>query len=256
MAGLAVSDDFMLSTATVMIGARSALFDLNPTTHGIGLVKNFTISSNPTFTELSQGVKNTIVASVMTANPTTAQMEVYEYTAKNLAYGLALDGTTVTAKTTVSTVSGAVTSGATSLIVTVSAAAGFAVGDWVLINVNNDDDFIVRKISAINTGTKTLTFTQALPAIADLTPIKVVNALDIGTKQDQNYLSAKVAGKLADGTEMVILMPKIRITKGFSLGFSSDNFANLPFEFTLYDMASSDSFYSEMGGAQAKLIRQ
>ena len=41
MAGEAKTDSFMLGAATVMIGAMADLYDLNPTDHSIGLVKNF-----------------------------------------------------------------------------------------------------------------------------------------------------------------------------------------------------------------------
>ena len=56
MAGFAVTNEFLLSTATVMIGATSALKSLEPGAHSIGLVKNFKLASDPKLIELTQGV--------------------------------------------------------------------------------------------------------------------------------------------------------------------------------------------------------
>ena len=74
MAGLAKTDAFMLGDATVMIGAMADLLTLNTVEHSIGLVKEFMVKSEPGYTELTQGVKNTVVASVMTSNKVSATM--------------------------------------------------------------------------------------------------------------------------------------------------------------------------------------
>ena len=43
---------------------------------------------------------------------------------------------------------------------------------------------------------------------------------------------------------LALLIPKIRITAGFTLAFRTDNFGNLPFTMTLYDLVNSDDFYT------------
>lgn len=91
-AGSAKSEAFNLGTATVMIGPKEEVLDLTPEKHSIGLVKNFTFSSSDQYTDLTQGVRNTVVYSVKTGSEVTASMEVYEYTSKNLAYSLGLEG--------------------------------------------------------------------------------------------------------------------------------------------------------------------
>lgn len=251
MAGEAKTNSFMLGSATVMIGPQADLFTLAPSTHSIGLVKNFTSSSEPQYTDLTQGVKNTIVASVMTSNRVRAQMEVYEYTAKNIAYALGLNGSSLTPIAASTTTSAAVTANATT--VTVSTAAGLAANDWVMIQEGTDDKVFYRRIVSI--ATNTLTLNAAIPvALASGCTVQKVNVIDVGSTADQPYLSAQVIGNLADGTEIGLYIPKLRITAGFSLGFTTDNFGNLPLEFTMYDLTSDDPNYALFAGKQAMLF--
>jgi hypothetical protein len=67
-------------------------------------------------------------------------------------------------------------------------------------------------------------------------------------------LPAKIVGQLADGTEVGLLLPKVRITAGFTLGFTTDNFGNLPMEFTCYDLTSDDPNYAMFSGKQGMLF--
>jgi hypothetical protein len=254
MAGEAKSNSFMLGSATVMLGAQADLFTLNPANHAVGLVKNFTISNEPQYSELTQGVKNQIVYSVMTSNRVTAQMEVYEYTSKNIAYALGLNGSALTSISASTTIGTAYTSG-TSLLVT--SATGLLVGDWIMIQSGSDDLVFYRRITAISTNT--LTLNAAIPIAIPITPtnntfVQKVNPIDVGSQTDQPFLSAKIVGSLADGTEIGILIPKIRITAGFTLGFTTDNFGNLPLEFTCYDLTASDPNYADFTNKQAILF--
>lgn len=256
MPGLAKTNDFMLGTATVMIGPAAELHDLNPAEHSVGLVKNFTITSEPSYTELSQGVKNTIVHSIMTANPVRATMEVYEYTARNLAYSLGLESAEAMAPLTVATtVNGAVNGGSpTAMTFDVTSAAGLTEGAYIMIELDQEDNFIIRKI--VDIATLVITVDQPLPDIPDDAPVKLVNNIGIGSKDDQPFYAAKIAGKLANGDKVVILIPKLRIVKGFNMAFTTDNYGNLPMEFTLYDLVNTDTFYAEFGGDQARIFRQ
>ena len=103
MAGEARSDSFLLGTATVMIGAQADLMNLN-VANSVGLVKNIMLQTTPGFTELTQGVKNTLVYSVMTSNKSMVQGEMFEYTSRNMAYALSIDGTSLSPSTVASTV--------------------------------------------------------------------------------------------------------------------------------------------------------
>lgn len=254
MAGLALTDNFMLSTATVMIGDQADLYDLNPTEHSIGLVKNFTISSEPAYTELTQGVKNDIVHSVMTSNPVRATMETYEFTAKNLAYSLGLDAGNVAPVSTATTVASNVAASPATAILPVVSATGLAQGDSILIEVDSDENFVIRDIVSISTNN--ITTNAPLPAIASGAKVYKVNKIEIGSKTEQPFLGAKIAGKAANGDAMVLLLPKVRITKGFNLAFISDNYGNLPFEFTLYDLVSTDPNYAKFKGVKGHIYRK
>jgi hypothetical protein len=249
MAGSALTNRFMLGTATVMIGAPSKLYDLKPSSDSVGLVKNFSMASAPSYTELTQGVKNNLVFSVLTKNDVTCSMEVFEYTSKNLTFGLGLDGSSVTAPSVSTTTTGAVVGDGTIVVIPVTSATGLAAGDNIMLENNTDDDVHVRKILSI--AGLNVTVTRAIGTgvtIASGATVRKINRVDVGSLADQPFLAAKVVGKLADGTNCVLLLPKIRITKGFTLAFSSDNFGNLPFEFSIYDLVTTDPFYTDFAG--------
>ena len=261
MAGEAKSDNFMLGVATVMIGPSAELFDLTPEKHSIGLVKNFQMQSDPQYTDLTQGVRNTRVFSVMTNNTVTASMEVYEYTARNIAYGLGLDGSgkqkvDATAKLD------AEVDGSTTPVNSITIDAmpqdsegndAIAEGTYIMISANNDDFTLVRKVTAVAAMDLTLDkeIKVTLPAGAT---VYVVNAVKVGGKENQPFFGAKVVGKLANGKLMSLLLPKVRITNGFNLQFSSQDYGNLPFEFDIYDLVPTDNHYVDFDGAQAKVL--
>lgn len=254
MPGNAITDNFMLSTATVMIGEQADLFDLNPAEHSIGLVKNFTITAEPAYTELTQGVQNTIVASVLTGNPVRATMEAYEFTSKNLAYALGLEGAGDLDPLSVATETDGGSSPSDTTLILV-AVTDLAANDFVMIKRDNEDNFDIRKITNVNVGTKTITLDKPLTdAVPDGTPVIKVNMVSGGSKKDQPYYAAKIAGKLSNGQPIVLLLPKVRIVKGFNLAFTTDNFGNLPLEFTSYDQVSTDPFYTDFAGDQFRIF--
>lgn len=251
MAGEAKTNKFMLGTATVMLGPVADLHKLNPTEHSVGLVKNFRIQGTPGYTDLTQGVKNSKVFSVMTSNGITASMEVYEYTAKNLTYALGQEGYSLTGVAAQTTVTTAATETGNSL--TVQAIVGFANGDYISIDLGNDN-VIVRKLNAAP-ATTTLTFSQPLGVAVPVgAVVRKVASIDIGSKNDQPFLAAKVVGVLADGTKVTLLCPKIRVTNGFSVGFTTDNFDNMPYEFGFYDLVPTDPLYTDFVGVQARMF--
>lgn len=255
MAGEAKTNAFLLSTATVMIGPTADLFKLHPASHSIGLVKNFQMIAEPSYTELTQGVKNNIVFSTLTSNPVRCSMEAYEFTAKNLAYGLGLDGSSLDLVAAPLLTNASIAAAATTALL---ADAGdtsedFTAGTWVMIQEAGSDRVHVAKLSGNAThatGVTTLTFT-GFPTPADVTfaagsKVFRVNRIDVGSKAEQPFLGAKIIGILPEGNKPIaILIPKIRITKGFALAFQSDQYGNLPFEFTPYELVSTDTFYSE-----------
>lgn len=257
MPGLAKTNAFMLGTATVMLGAMSDLYDLNPSDNSIGLVKNFTLSSEPSFTELTQGVQNTVVDSTITGNPVRAQMEAYEYTAKNFAYALGLEGApamTNAGNTAQTTTSGAVTATSpAAVIVPVVSATDITPGKFLMIQIDNEDHFIIRKV--VSVASLNVTVDKGLPAIPSGAKVRVVADLGIGSKNDQPYYAAQVNGKLSNGDPITILLPKVRIVRGFNLAFTTSDYGNMPLELAVYDQVSTDPFYTDFPNQSAKLLR-
>ena len=261
MAGEAKTNAFLLSSATVMIGAMDKVFELDPATHSLGLVKNFQVSAEPAYTELTQGVRNQIVYSVLTGNPVRAQMEVYEFGAKNLSYGLGLDGSSLTAKTPL-TLKTAITNGGTAVVANAASDPGYSTGDLVMIQYN--DKVHVGKLASAGTFstdqvTLTLTAGTAMPTGMTFPVgclVSKANVVSVGKQTAQPFFSDKVVGILPqDNTPICILFPKLRITRGFTLNFSTDNFGNLPFEFTPYEMVAADALYSDFSAdVYAKLL--
>lgn len=253
MPGLAITDNFMLGTAELMIGAQADLLNFTPSTHGLGLVKNVAVTNDPTYTELTQGVTNDIVASVKTNNTIGVTAEIYEYTTQNVAHGLGLAGT-YAANTVTSLVDTTVSSGVT-FDVSTGDGTNFTDGDYVFLKTGTaDEDLIIRQIVsiAVDTITVNAAFTTSVPAGS---VVSVVSALEIGTKAAQPYLALAVQGELVNTGKMAIFQfGKVRITKGFNFNFVSDNFSNLPFEFTIYDLVASDPNKAYFGTARGKYL--
>lgn len=248
MSGEARTDAFMLGTATVMIGPCDQLMNLN-TEHSIGLVKNFAAKSTPSFTDLEQGVKSTLVYSVMTGNEVMCDAEMYEYTGKNLSYSLGLDGSAVAESAVSSTVLTAVAAPtppaltAAVLTLAVGGGTGFTAGDYCFIQVGTADQVFVRKL--VSKSTDALTFDSGFPvAIPVGTSVRKVNVIAVGSQEDQPYLAAKIVGTMANGDEVVLLLPKIRVSSGLSLAFKTDKFDFMPLQFKIFDLVTSDPLYT------------
>jgi len=256
MPGMNKTNAFMLGTATVMLGPQEDLFDLTPATHSIGAVKNFTMTSEPTYTELTLGVRNDLAHSIMTQNPVRATMEVFEFTARNLTYGLGLDGSKVADGVGTSSTVATSATGGSEIDVKAGDGANFTVGDIIAIDVDGDENVLIRTIGTIDTDS--LTLTEEIPASVTVpvgAEVHKVSEVNIGSKAEQPFLSAKIVGRLADESPLVLLVPKVRITRGFTLAFTTDDYGNLPFEFSVYNLAATDPHFAEFGRNTAKLYR-
>lgn len=274
MAGQANTNAFSLGVATVMIGPQADLFKLNPSSHSIGLVKNVVLSQEVGFVDLTQGITSDPVFSVKNSNKVKVAMEVFEYTAKNLAYGLQLDGTTLTPQVLATTLKTGITGlDATPVVnVVVDAAtdtsANYPIGGWVMIHDASGqyDNVHVGKIATAgvyNSGTAQVSFTLAttygmktgtnFPVGSRVRPMYNLN---LGSTAASPYFACKIVGIMPDNNQAIpIYLPKIRITKGFDMGFKSDNFSNMPFEIDTYKLVTTDAFYTDFGGATGFLIQ-
>lgn len=254
MAGEAKTTALMLGTATVMLGDPADLFDFAPSTHSIGLVKNFNLTVDQSYTELTQGVQNQVVFSVKTGNKVMATMEAYEYTGKNLTYALGMEGFSAAAEVTASTT---VASGATTTSIPVLSATGIINGDYVKIQTGTNDQIFVRKVTNVASNTLTVAALPSVPAQGATVAKMNVIPLSPTSSCNDTFVAAKIVGTLADCSEVVILLPKVKVTKGFNLAFNSNDFQNMPLELTVYDLLESDEHYaafSEFGNTSSMLL--
>lgn len=254
MAGEAKTSEFLLTTATLMLGPSADVFGLTPDAHSVGLVKNVQVTAETSFVELTQGIQAQIVASVNTGNSAKISAEVYEYTARNLAYGAYLDGslTTFDQLTLTETLASTASAG-TSIALATGKGADYSVGDYgTLQSITQPDKVHVFKVASKSTDTLTVTAGTAIPTGVSFTAadtvVRKVQSIKFGSVAAQPTYGCKLVGLLPDsGQPVTLIFPKVKITKGIALAFQTDNFSNMPFEFTPYALLPADSHYSEFG---------
>lgn len=249
MAANAKTNQFMIGDATIMVGAMADVFDLMPDKHSLGLTKNLAIRVETGNVDLTQGISQTPIFSVQNQFSPMASCEVYEYTARNLAYGLGLDasGAGYDANLTPGPFALAtpVAAAATSVPLATGEGAGFVVGDYVIMQQAEDYVF-AAKVTAKTTDT--LTIDRATPAglTFAVATTRVFRARSISAVGGQNaFVSVKAAVIMPkDKRPVPILFPKVRIARGFDVALGSSDFSNLPFEFMPYPLTPEDSLYS------------
>ena len=285
MAGDSLTTNFILSSATMMMGTMDELFALQPDLHSLGLVKNIVASGTPTFVDLTQGVEGTVVFSTMTNNKITVSADLYEFTTRNMQYALGLASTNIptgglvtnTAYPLAAALTGAgtpdigpsvtnpgayvaPTGGITSLTFDgpaggaplASLPAGFVAGAWFSIQDPAAPDVvhIAQITSATFTApTATLTFAQQ-PILAGTNfttnaVVRLLNVSQVGSTINQPFFSAKFVGIMpATAQPVTLLLPKVRVIKGFHLSFDTEKYADMPFELEPYNQVPTDPFYS------------
>lgn len=254
--GMARTSEFLLSTATVMIGPSAKVYELTPADHSLGLIKNIQVTTDMSMTELTQGTQNTVVSSVTTQVQSRISGEVFEYTARNLAYGAGLDASNpaeYVSNTSTFNLATAITSGGTSVALAAGQGSTFNVGDFVILQDTLVPDRLhIGKVASKATDTLTLASGFAMPAgtafpIAT-TKIYRVQQIQVGALASNPTFGCKLVGLLpGTGEPVTLIFPKIRITKGINLAFQSDNFSNMPFEFVPYNLVPGDAYFAEFG---------
>jgi len=260
--GVAKTNKFLLSTATVMIGAMADLHKLNPTEHSIGLVKNFQVTSDPGYLDLGQGITNQVVMSVKNQDGIKASMEVYEFTLRNLAYGAGLDGSGTSFDVMPNPWAVSAASTSTSIKTGVDITADLDAGDFIFIQKGVEDVVHIAKVDtvAFATSESTVTLETGFEIPTGMSfnvgdRFGKIKKLAIGGDVFQPTLAAKVVGLLpGDNTPFTILFPKLKITKGLGVSMQADNYSNLPFEFTPYAGISGEPFYDEYGSSSMVLF--
>lgn len=256
-----ITNQFNIGVSTVMVGPMDSVLDLTPEEHSIGLIKNFSLTSETSEVTLTQGLRNTQVDSQVTGVTTKLSMEVYEYTAKNIAYAAQLAGENFTLSGNYA-IKTAITGGVSATTVVLGNVpnahqADLAAGDMIAMQNTKSKDYdkiYLAKVSSADwaaddqeddsIGTLTITLASAIPsgwnfAVGDR--VFFVNLIPVGSDEAQPYYGIKIVGILPNGNEPVtIICPKAKITAGFNIGFTTDNYGNMPFEFTPYDLTKED----------------
>jgi len=256
-----ITNQFNIGISTLMIGPMDKVLELTPEEHSIGLIKNFTITAETNEVTLTQGIRNTQVDSQVTGNTIQMTTEVYEYTAKNIAYAAQLAGEnfSLTGNYKLKT---AVTGGvsATTVVlkeVPASAQADLSAGDTIALQCTSTKDYDkiwLGKVASAptwtadsqdeNIGDLSITLTAAIPSgweFAAGDSVFYVNLIPVGSDEPQPYYGVKIVGILPNGNEpFTIICPKAKITGGFNISFTTDNYGNMPFQLTPYDMTKAD----------------
>lgn len=260
-----ITDQYNIGVATVMVGRPEDVLTLSPEANSIGLIKNFSLTSETNEVTLTQGLRNTIVDSQVTSVTTQATFEVYEYTASNLAYAAGLDGSNFSMRGEYK-LGSAITGGtsATSVILkNVSESYTLPAGTILAIQCSSDkmyDKVYLAKVasSEVSETTLTVTLDAAIPAGWDFVEddkVFVVNPIPVGSDEPQPYFGIKIVGVLPNGNEpFTIIFPKAKITSGLNINFTTENYSSMPFEVTPYDLTISDAMFDTFKKYNSNLI--
>ncbi|MBC2806561.1 hypothetical protein C3Y94_025765 [Rhizobium ruizarguesonis] len=244
-----------------MLGPLSALHQLNPDEHSLGLVKNFRLTAEPQYVSVTQGLNNNVVMSVNSSDGLSASMEVYEYTTRNAAYAAGLDGSNSVwdIDSRILTIRSA--PAANQVVLVGDWRPLFTAGDFAFLQQGTGDVVHIGKIlSAVASGADTLITLAAGYEIPVSVVFKAgdrfgrVLPIKLGEDGPEPALCAKAVGILADGMPFTILFPKIKISSGFSASFSTENFSNIPFGFKPQSCVPGDPFYDDYELASAVLM--
>lgn len=253
-----MNPSFLIGNATVMLAPQgSDVFSLMPETHSVGMVKNVSISMESDQIELRNGIMQALVDSQKSGVRMTASFEGYEFSAANLYRSLGFANQTVITRRR-GVLAAAAASGATSLSVNsspipgdansgITAAANMPIGATLLLqkkDASGDSVYPLRlTVAASGSGPYVVTI-PALPAgvsFAAGDTVWVVNEMDVGSLAPNDFFCMKIVGTLANyNTPLVVIFPKVKVTKGFNLNFSETDYSNLPFEITPYFLSQSE----------------
>lgn len=260
-----ITDQFNIGVATVMVGRPEDVLNLTPEVNSIGLIKNFSLTSETNEVTLTQGLRNTIVDSQVTSVTTQATFEVYEYTASNLAYAAGLDGANFSMRGEYK-LGSAITGGtsATSIILSdVPSDYTLPAGTILAVQCSSEkmyDKVYLAKVASSESADSTVTVTldSPIPAGWDFVEgdkVFVVNPIPVGSDEAQPYFGIKIVGVLPNGNEpFTLIFPKAKITSGLSINFTTDNYSSMPFEVTPYDLTSSDAMFDTFKKYNSNLI--
>lgn len=269
---------FSLSGATLMIGKAFTddVFALSPDVNSVGMAQEIRIVVDSSRNELLNGVAQSVVDSKRTNVRPSITGNIFEYTAQNFMRAQGLAGTSVTPKRGVLTAAAA--AGAVSLSITsdpvpgetTSAITGIAdipSGASILIQLPDGSDYVFPTKSsgaASGTGPYTIPLAGNYAVPAGMTfpigsKVWIVQEIGVGNITEDDMFCVKVAGQLSNFNRPVVFVaPKVRMVKGFEIGFSDTQYGSMPWEMSPQLMSkgevTSQPRLAEIGTKRSGLI--
>lgn len=265
MAADTKTNAYLLGNATLMMTPfGNDPFALQPATDSIGMVKNIAMTVESDMIELRNGIQQILVDSQKSNVRTMLTAEVYEFSAANLMKAMSFNRSTFAPKRgkLKTAISGA--SASTTIVVNtnplpgdpttgITAVGDIPVGATILIQKadgNDDYTYPVRVTAATTVATADYTVTVAMPAgisFAANDNVWIVNEIPLGDQGDQDYFSLKIAGTLSNYDKpVVMIIPKVKVSKGFQINFSETDYGSMPFEFQPYYLNTSEAAVGRM----------
>lgn len=253
MAAETKTNAYLLGNATLMMTPfGNDPFLLTPEDDSIGMVKNIAMNVESDTIELRNGIQQVLIDSQKSNVRTTISAEVYEFSAKNLFYGLSLARATVAPKRgKLKTALSGASAQSTITVQTnplpgdsssgISAVGDIPVGATIMIQrAGGESDYVypARVTAATTVSGGDYTVTVAVPAGLQFSAndtVWVVNEVPIGDQIDADFFSLKIAGTLSNYAKpVVMIIPKVKVVRGFQLNFSETDYGSMPFEFAPY----------------------
>jgi hypothetical protein len=265
MAADTKTNAYLLGNATLMMTPfGNDPFALQPATDSIGMVKNIAMSVESDTIELRNGIQQILVDSQKSNVRTTLTAEVYEFSAANLMKAMSFNRAVVAPKRgkLKTALSGA--SAQTTIVVNtnplpgdpttgVAAVGDIPVGATIMIQkADGNDDYVypARVTAATTVATGDYTVTVAIPqgiAFNANDTVWVVNEIPLGDQGDQDFFSLKIAGTLSNYDKpVVMIIPKVKVSKGFQINFSETDYGSMPFEFTPFYLTVGEAAVGRM----------
>jgi len=247
---------FVIGNATVMLAPYSEdVFSLNPDEHSVGMVKAVTLEQQADQIMLKNGIQQLTVDTQKSNVNFTSTFEGYEFDARNLTYALGIAGSVV--KRLRGRLTADAAADATTLTVesypvandpdsVIDAVGDIPEGATILLqNPENPDEVYPVSVTAatVDAAPNYTVTTTAIPVAAPTGwTVWVVNELETGSFEQDDYFCAKIVGKLSANDEpIVVVIPKLKVTRGFNLSFSETDYSNMPFELSPIVMTKAEA---------------
>ena len=259
MAASVKNNAFLLGEATLMIAPyadATPVFELTPDVHSVGMVRNVTLNQEADEIELRKGIQQHLVDSKKSNVRTTLSAEVFEFSAQNIFYSLSMGSQAVAVKR--GKLKTAVNGAQATIVVNtdplpgeptsgISAAGDIPNGATILLQIpgaQNDYVLPVRVTAATTVATSDYTVTAAVPAGMNFpagTKVWVVNEVGIADTAEQEFFKVKVVGTLSNNEKpLTLVLPKVKIKRGFQIQFDEGNYTSMPFEFSPYFLSAAE----------------